>query len=118
MKLSIKDNNLVSLCWMAEITLTAIVKMNKDDIPKHKAECYADIQNQLRPSLDKIIEINNSFEDQIRKVFGIKYSSKLADTMNAVITFLETRSTHATHTVLREAGIGDTVVLETLGDRL
>ena len=118
MKLSIKDNNLVSLCWLLEITLTAIVKMHTEDIPKRKAEGYTEIQNQLRPSLEKIIEINDSFEDQIRKVLGVKFANQLADTMNAVITMLETRSSHAMHTVMREAGISDRVIVETLGDRL
>lgn len=104
-KLSAKDKNLVSLWWLLEIVLTAIVGMNDKDIPARKRAMYEALSEVLKPAQKDVVAINDIFSDQINKTFGVRYQDTLADTCIAIVTLLETMIPEQVTKVIMNAGI-------------
>jgi hypothetical protein len=104
-RLSTKDKNLISLFWLLEINLSAIVKMADSDIPARKKEMYSDIIDQIKPLHEVVQKLNDMYEDEINKVFSVKFSGHLADACIAVVTLLETLDPKQISSVMEQAGI-------------
>lgn len=111
-KLSTKDKNLVSLWWMLEIVLSAIVGMNDDDIPPRKRKMYSALAELLAPAKADVQAINDLFSEQINKTFGIRYQNTLADTCIAIVTLLETMVPEQVTKVIMSAGISKEQMLK------
>ena len=111
-KLSVKDKNLVSLWWLLEIVLSAIVGMNDDDIPPRKRAMYKALAEMLAPAKANVQEINDLFSEQINKTFGIRYQNTLADTCIAIVTLLETMVPEQVTKVIMSAGISKEQMLK------
>lgn len=104
-KLSAKDKNLVSLWWLLEIVMSAIVGMNDEHIPPRKRNMYKALADLLAPAKADVQEINDMFSEQINKTFGIRYQNTLADTCIAIVTLLETMVPEQVTKVIMSAGI-------------
>lgn len=89
-RLSSQDKNLVSLMWILEIAIDAIVNMNVKHIPEGKTEMYAGIRDSLRDTRTLVRKINDKFTQEILSVFGEDYADDLANAMLSVVTLLET----------------------------
>lgn len=111
-KLSVKDKNLVSLWWLLEIVLSAIVGMNDDDIPPRKRQMYAALADILAKPKADVQAINDLFSEQINKTFGIRYQNTLADTCIAIVTLLETMVPEQVTKVIQAAGISKEQMLK------
>ena len=116
-KLSQKDKNLVSLWWMLEIVLSAIIKMDDEYIPPRKREMYKELAELLNPALDVVQDINDKFSEQINKVFEIGYQNTFADTCIAVVTLLETMKPEAVTAIIEAAGISKEIMIKKLVQR-
>lgn len=111
-KLSVKDKNLVSLWWLLEIVLSAIVGMNDDDIPPRKRAMYKALADILAKPKADVQAINDLFSEQINKTFGVRYQNTLADTCIAIVTLLETMVPEQVTKVIQAAGISKEQMLK------
>lgn len=115
-KLSVKDKNLVAMCWLAEIVLHSLVDCEKNsahDIPPEKADMYKQISEMFVDAHDKVKALNDKFDEQIKRVFDEHFSDVLCDLTLSVVTLYEKMSPEQFLKIMREAGITEEDILET-----
>ncbi len=111
-RLSQKDKSMVSLTWLLEMVLYAIVKMDPKYVPPDKAKMYEAISGLFANAHKNAKMLNDRFNAEIDKAFGIEYQSKLADLCLSIITLLETQKPEHVNKILKAAGITDKLVVD------
>lgn len=115
-KLSAKDKNLISMCWLAEIVLSSLVKCHEnsiDTVPKSKLQLYNHVSDTFREAHKDVIKLNDQFSEQISKVFEPGFEDTLCDLTLAVVTLYETMRPEQLLKVMQVAGIRDKDIIET-----
>jgi hypothetical protein len=115
-KLSAKDKNLISMCWLAEIVLSSLVKCEEnsvDTIPKSKLPLYKYVSGIFKEAHESVVKLNDQFSEQISKVFEPGFEDTLCDLTLAVVTLYETMRPEQLLKVMQVAGIRDKDIIET-----
>jgi hypothetical protein len=115
-KLSAKDKNLISMCWLAEIVLSSLVKCEEnsvDTIPKSKLPLYKHVSGIFKEAHESVVKLNDQFSEQISKVFEPGFEDTLCDLTLAVVTLYETMRPEQLLKVMQVAGIRDKDIIET-----
>lgn len=115
-KLSAKDKNLISMCWLAEIVLSSLVKCHEnsiDTVPKSKLPLYNHVSDTFREAHKDVIKLNDQFSEQISKVFEPGFEDTLCDLTLAVVTLYETMRPEQLLKLLKAAGVRDKDIIET-----
>lgn len=115
-KLSAKDKNLISMCWLAEIVLSSLVKCEEnsvDTIPKSKLPLYKHVSGIFKEAHESVVKLNDQFSEQIAKVFEPGFEDTLCDLTLSIVTLYETMKPEQLLKIMRAAGIRDSDIIET-----
>lgn len=115
-KLSVKDKNLVAMCWLLEIVLNSLVKCEASSpvtVPEYKKSMYKNIGEMFIDAHKAVKGLNDQFNDEIHKVFDEDFQNTLADLTLSVVTLYENMKPEQLLKVMRAAGITNKEILET-----
>ena len=115
-KLSAKDKNLISMCWLAEIVLSSLVKCEEnsvDTIPKSKLPLYKHVSGIFKEAHESVVKLNDQFSEQIAKVFEPGFEDTLCDLTLSIVTLYETMKPEQLLKIMKAAGIRDSDIIET-----
>lgn len=118
-KLSVKDKNIVALCWLLEIVLNSVVTCktsNPTKVPEYKKRMYQYISDMFVPAHNAVKELNNQFTEEIRKVFDEKFEDTLTNLTLGIVTLYETMTPKQMVKILKDAGIDKKQILECFKD--
>lgn len=113
-KLSVKDKNLVAMCWLLEIVLNSIVKCEASSpvtVPEYKKAMYRQIGELFVDAHNTVKNLNDQFNDEIHKVFDADFQDTLADLTLSVVTLYENMKPEQLVRVMKAAGVTNKEIL-------